>query len=235
MNPQSSTLFYHLAYARAEARDIDNAVSAAHTALELDPQNIEAWHLLALLLTAQRDWQGAAKAVQVGIETWEQVEEEMARRSAVPQSAVPPVDPSLQQKDFAESTSARISAVPTTTPTSRDAQYPWILLASSGVTPLPPSPSDQLSTPLSPSRRLAKVIQLRMTQAAIVEKLEGPGAAMWRQQDTFSYFSARSGYSRPGGAEASASIRSSSLKDLGESYIAVPQGPANLAETVICE
>lgn len=71
LDHSSSEAFYHLSYAYATARHIDHAVGAIHTALQLDPQSVRAWHLLALLLTAQGDWNAAYKAGETGIALWE--------------------------------------------------------------------------------------------------------------------------------------------------------------------
>lgn len=240
LNPTSSSLMYHIAYARAEARQTDLAVTTVREALELDTNNLEAWHLLALLLTAQKDWQGAMKAIKAGIETWEEMEECLAKQEiavSAKGNSLGLVDSSIQQKDFAI-TSAPDSRNPSKSDTNPGEETVFDniqLILPTGLLPIDPIFSIKSIPSLSHARRLAKVIQLRMTQAVIVEKVEGPGSAMWRQQETFAYFSARSGYMRPGGATAGEASRANSVRDLGGSFVAVPAAPGmSMGETQIC-
>lgn len=65
-----------MAYAHASARAIEPATVAIRAALELAPLHVQSWHLLALLLTAQGDWQGAEKALDVGSRLWEEADAE---------------------------------------------------------------------------------------------------------------------------------------------------------------
>jgi hypothetical protein len=73
-----------------------------------------------------------------------------------------------------------------------------------------------------------------MTEAVIIEKLYGHDQALQKQQESFAFFSARSGYARVGGGgvDGGGSVRSGTLtgtgtaKDLEAGYVAVAdQGP----------
>lgn len=66
--------YYHLAYAHASARALEPAITAIRVAIELEPTNVQCWHLLALLLTAQGDWTAAETALDVGLRIWEEAD-----------------------------------------------------------------------------------------------------------------------------------------------------------------
>lgn len=189
---------YHLAYAQAEARDLTSAVASIRSLLEQDPAHINGWHLLALLLSGQRDFFGALKAIEVGIEAWEAAEEEEERRKMPTHPELPS---SVSTRDFGVKASPR----------SEDFAMGAVIV-SDRLKKLHRS-SNGRDLPLTPSERLANVIQLRMTEAVILEKIDGPAQAMVRQQQTFSYFSARS----PSNVEPVVG------PDLGESFVRVDE------------
>ncbi|KAG9033151.1 hypothetical protein FRB95_000493 [Tulasnella sp. JGI-2019a] len=68
MNSNGASTFYQLALAQAGARDIPSAILSARAAVERQPTELRAWHLLGLLLTAQGDWNGAKAVLQLGVE-----------------------------------------------------------------------------------------------------------------------------------------------------------------------
>lgn len=205
--PSSSSSFYHLAFCLAESRQIDQAVAAIRTSLQLDSQNVQAWHLLALLLTAINDWSGAAKACEAGITVWEEAEDTEDDEEVIV------TDPGVEARDFA------VSRVPPV-PAPRDLNAEPILLSSGSLRPL--RKSSNLSLPLSRSSRLHNVIQIRMTLNVIMEKTQGCEMAMLKQQELFSFFSARSGKNRDGKTGLNRSASVGSVRELGGSYISVP-------------
>ncbi len=215
MDPTNGSIYYHLAYARAEAREIEEATFSIRSAIELDPENIEAWHLLALLRTAQKDWDGALKAIGVGIQTWEAGEEDETQGNLVTSQVA---DSSTQEIDY--------GAKPTATDPIATLQTPagvHHLISGHVLRPFP-TLHDSFTPPLSPSSRLSVVIQLKMTEAVIIEKVFGPDQALQKQQESFAFFSARSGYSRSG---SEGSVAGRSTKDLGASFVAVIDQPAD--------
>ena len=231
--PSNSAARYHLAYARAEARDIAGALDAIREALELAPSNVEAWHLLALLLTASKDWSGAFKATQAGIDTWETVERQLARSQPVEDVGPNDVVPfGVSTRDYAAEDDAEGDS-------NNSAHEHQSVIVDRSVLPLAKSSIASSPPPATAATRLANVIQLRMTQAVIVEKLHGPDEAMIRQQETFAYFSSRTGYSRPGGHQSDGSADDVSVRNLGESYVSVndarPAGLSEMAESTFCK
>ena len=61
LDDQAAESFWALGYVHALARHVDAATAAVRRAIELEPAWIEAWHLLVLLLTAQKDFAGARR------------------------------------------------------------------------------------------------------------------------------------------------------------------------------
>jgi hypothetical protein len=185
LSPSSSTAFYNLAYAQAECREIDASIVSIRSALELDPASLHGWHLLTLLLTAQGKWQDALKIADIGLESFD---EDGRGEEAMVKEGVEglPISP-------ADQTTSGDGSYPTTSPNSPASQTHFAapLLTSDRL----PHPNTLLPTnpALLPTKahRLEAAIQLRMTQAAIVERLEGPEAALTCQQEIFAFFSAR--------------------------------------------
>jgi tetratricopeptide (TPR) repeat protein len=222
-------IWYHLAYARTEARDLSGALDAVRQALELEPTNAEAWHLLGLLLTATKDWAGALRAVQAGIDLWETVEQELKQSLIVDDDKLSAVPVGIEPRDYAMRNSASDST-PETSPQAA-------LISGQTIFPISKRSNKSLYPTPSVTARLGNVIQLRITQAVITEKLHGPDEAMIRQQENFAYFSGRSGYSRPGGQTSPGLVDDRSVRDLGESFFNVnettPAGIPYMGETQI--
>jgi hypothetical protein len=199
--------YYHLAYSQAEARLIGPAIESIRRSLEMDPTSVQAWHLLALLLTAQGDWSGAAKACEAGVGVWEREEDEIEDPAGTSGAGV--VDPSIETKDFA--------SVPAT-PSATLSSPPLLLLDGTYGIPISPAPS---TAAIPRSTKLANVIRLRMTLNVITEKTQGQEIAMLRQQELFAFFSARSGKHRAGEGGMTASGSLGSVGKLGGSFISV--------------
>ncbi|WVW81915.1 hypothetical protein I302_103918 [Kwoniella bestiolae CBS 10118] len=179
----SSSGYYHLAHCQSEARSIDAATQSIRSSLEMDPTNVQAWHLLALLLTARRDWEGALKACEAGISVWEADEEVSSSQEDLL------AEHDIESKDFA------IQPPTSTNPTISERSFTSQLINKDGSFPhLNISPPR--TTPLSKSARLEHVIRLRQTLNVIIEKIQGPELAMLKQQELFAFFSARSGKNR---------------------------------------
>lgn len=141
--------------------------------------------MLTLLLSAKGDWEGAGKAGEAGVGVWEVADEEEEEELEGGNGG-----------ERMEGVEARDFAAPearsTTSPQPMASQP---ILSSSGTPlPFPPSPSNtNLVTPKGRQTRLSHVIQLRMTLNIIAEKTLGCEVAMWKQQELFAFFSARSG------------------------------------------
>lgn len=211
LDPDSAENNYHLAYASATARQIEPATEAVRSALEEDPHNVHAWHLLALLLTAQGDWNDAAKAGETGVALWESDDETIAADEAdlLPEGSLPEQPPHIHT----------------------------LLLPSGELSP----PVTAEAVPPSKFSRLEIVIQLRMTLNVITEKLHGPEVALERHQQLFLFFSQRTDRGDRPRSTASTGIRSGAgsmmsvpagpIHDLGGSYVITPAS-GDSAQTV---
>ena len=216
MSTKSSQAFYHLAYCLAEARQIESAITAIRTCLELDQQNVQAWHLLALLLSASKDWEGAAKACEAGVGIWEDDEENDAAESEESPTGNPDEnEPTVGTKDFASPTAT------VTLPTEPTSAAP-IILRSGAIR----SPASLSATPPTRSKKLENVIRLRITYKTIIEKTQGAEPAMEEAENLFAFFSARSGSGRSNfgyrrGLSGVMGQSMISVKDTGGSYVSV--------------
>ncbi|WWC85911.1 uncharacterized protein L201_000781 [Kwoniella dendrophila CBS 6074] len=215
----SSSGYYHLAHCQAEARSIDAATQSIRSSLELDSTNVQAWHLLALLLTARRDWEGALKACEAGISVWEQDEEEAAQDEDFSLSSNDSSN-EVESKDFAirppTPTTTNTNANTSTLDNQHQHQQQQPLILKDGSFPHL-SISPPRTTTLSRSVKLEHVIRLRMTLNVIIEKTQGPEIAMYKQQELFAFFSARSGKNRKKLGYHSGFGKSSGLKSVTSS------------------
>ncbi|SPO32056.1 uncharacterized protein UTRI_02613 [Ustilago trichophora] len=71
LDDQSSEAHYQLAFLQAELRDVHSAVQSARKAVELEPADVESWHLLVLLLSAQKKHKDAFKIAEVALDECE--------------------------------------------------------------------------------------------------------------------------------------------------------------------
>lgn len=68
LDDQSSEAFYQLAFLQTELRDVHSALQSARKAVELEPADVESWHLLVLLLSAQKKYKDAFKIAEVALD-----------------------------------------------------------------------------------------------------------------------------------------------------------------------
>lgn len=229
LHPSNPSMFYHLAYANAEARRIDDAIEAIKTSIELEPANVPAWHLLALLLSARKDWPGASRATQVGVETWEIREEQLQLLRPPPASSMveppatetAPLGATVSHLDFALQQQRQQTGALDERPPIEKVLIEWEDLVALQM------PRDTATIgPLKTADRLTEIIQLRITQAVIIEKTEGFNRALAKQHETFIYLSNKSHDIREEAAalhESVASIGSTQVTGMTESFIAVDE------------
>lgn len=77
LDPTSVEAHYQLAYQHAEMRNVAAAVQAVRAGIDLDPGHAPSWHLLVLLITAQKDYEAALKLCDVALDEVD-TEDEMA-------------------------------------------------------------------------------------------------------------------------------------------------------------
>ncbi|KDQ07095.1 hypothetical protein BOTBODRAFT_192620 [Botryobasidium botryosum FD-172 SS1] len=166
LDPTSANTFYHLALVQAMSRHPDEAVVLARQAVELNPKEPRAWHLLGLLLTARGDWKSARSILELGLE-----EETL------------PDDPDVSEGrrvNGASEDTYHSSEVPLM-PEDR-------ILPPSSTLHLPPSDIP----PPTAAEKFEISLQLRITQLTLMELAEGAEIASHRWPELFSYFSEHS-------------------------------------------
>ncbi|EST05690.1 Tetratricopeptide TPR2 [Kalmanozyma brasiliensis GHG001] len=82
LDNQSSEAFYQLAFLQAELRDVHSAIQSARKAVELEPADVESWHLLVLLLSAQKKYKDAFKITEVALDECEKDDEGISTGTA---------------------------------------------------------------------------------------------------------------------------------------------------------
>ncbi|KAG8942346.1 hypothetical protein FRC04_003798 [Tulasnella sp. 424] len=209
-DPHAAGTFYHLAIAQAETRDIPEAVLSARAAVEKNPSEIRSWHLLGLLLTAQGDWNGAKAVFELGLAHADEDEpSEGDEGMATPTIDGLPQSNGLETRDFALHGGAGIggtieglgssatSALPTPTPERPNplgeaiqAKYllPTTLVLPPSQTLLAPPPDTPQRTALD---RFEASLQLRITQLALTELVDGADLANLMWPEIFVFFSGR--------------------------------------------
>ncbi|KAG8896450.1 hypothetical protein FRB99_008885 [Tulasnella sp. 403] len=210
VDPESAGTFYHLAVVQAMSRDIDEAILSARTAVEKNPSEINAWHLLGLLLSAQGDWSGAQAVLELGLSHAEEadVDDEQVNGSATPtidglpvpqgglvrdfayggsQDPAPPVEGLLSPTSLAGSmTPTPNTPIPNPPQPSAEPLLPTTLVLPAAHTLQSPEPDIPRRTNAD---RFEASLQLRMTQLALTELTEGADVATLKWPEIFAFFS----------------------------------------------
>ncbi|KAG9088376.1 hypothetical protein FS749_002215, partial [Ceratobasidium sp. UAMH 11750] len=187
LDPTSADTFYHLAFIQAEARATSDAVLSARQAVERAPRDVRGWHLLGLLLTAMEDWAGAKVVIGIGIANAEELKADpQGEEGTGRQGSAAAADDGVVAKDFGVGTVRSSSPQGIRSSELSPPHHAPSIVPSNGI--LPASRSlhvlfNRIDPDASPSRMraFAAATQIRLTEMAIVEKIEGPGGAagMW--------------------------------------------------------
>uniref|UniRef100_D8Q7D9 Uncharacterized protein n=1 Tax=Schizophyllum commune (strain H4-8 / FGSC 9210) TaxID=578458 RepID=D8Q7D9_SCHCM len=171
--------FFHLAVALAcpsEDQDLDTAISYTAFAMEGDPKEIRYWHLMALLLSAKEQWQAARAIVDQA--------EQIGEPEPEPVDGLTPIAEAPTVEDGEAVDGLPASSEPR--PSDKKAVY---VLGNEGEVP----PSDDLLKPAldhpPPSQQdlFEHALQLRMTQIALTEYMEGPEGAAEQGVEVFQW------------------------------------------------
>jgi tetratricopeptide (TPR) repeat protein len=166
LDPTCFDNLYHLAFVQAELRDSESALASVRKAIVLSSSRKEAWHLLVLLTTAEKDWESALKQADAALE------DDPEPRFPEDDDVVTPAD----ERNSDDTLSSPIAAAvkPSSGPSSSS----------------PGAATTQGSQDLADEIDLLEAdVQLRMTRNVIVEAMEGPEAALQDQQALFQFFS----------------------------------------------
>lgn len=171
--------YYHLALALSRAgdsRDIDQAIENARAAVEEDPKEIRYWHLLGILLVATDDWKKAQGVLEYGAAIGEDQDTEETESKTI-----------YGAENGSGTTIEGLPTVDDSSPFRLPPLIKWnsleIAPAYTLLQPLPDHPP--------PSQRdiFEQSLQLRMTQLALTEHVEGPEGAVDKWLEVFRWVS----------------------------------------------
>ncbi|KIJ19657.1 hypothetical protein PAXINDRAFT_174968 [Paxillus involutus ATCC 200175] len=181
------------------SQSLEDAISSARAAVEGASDEIRHWHLLALLLTAQGQWSKAKGVLEVGAamsEAPSDIEEHSTDGDAM-QETTAPISDGVTVRDFeVRKTSTNGSASNENGHIANGTLVHQMLLDPDAVT-IPPSAT--LLQPLpehpnpSPRDAFEYALQLRLTQMALTEHVEGPEGAEGKWVDVFGWIAERKG------------------------------------------
>ncbi|KIJ47909.1 hypothetical protein M422DRAFT_45616 [Sphaerobolus stellatus SS14] len=184
LHPTPSTHF-HLALASSRAgqtRDLSAAIASAKEAVAGSPQETRYWHLLGLLLAAVEEWKDAKYALACGAK----IGDEEDNGGEELKSGANSVNDHTQD----DSSNRSQSTGDPGDGFSRSLldEYALRLPAASGLLqPLPDYP------PPTRHERFEHALQLRLTQLALIEHVDGPENAGTKWLEVFSWVAARKG------------------------------------------
>lgn len=202
---------HHLALSLAlpgPSQDLDEAVASAGAAVELASHEIRHWHLLGLLLSAQGQWEKAKEALEFGVSIGEAVSES-DENGEFEGSLIPEQGPSqtgTKTKDVGpDETPVEVSAASSVVDVrtveyapnpNHSSTFLGSLLEPDAITipqaatllqPLPDYPAP------SPRDAFEYALQLRLTQMALTEHMEGPEGAERKWVNVYGWIAERRG------------------------------------------
>ena len=204
----TASAYFHVAlalYRPVPARDLGRAIENARIAVELEPENIRYWHLLGLLLAASEDWRGAREVLEAGATLGDQ-----AWVSELTSSLPDDIPDSNTIGRSETSSTAGVTVTSNKSSTHPDLQPP-VSEEASTVTERPIErqiildarqtlpPAAELHQPLpdhpppSITERFEHALQLRLTQLALTELMEGPEGTEEKWVEVFQWFAKRKG------------------------------------------
>ncbi|KAJ6632489.1 hypothetical protein B0H10DRAFT_1977554 [Mycena sp. CBHHK59/15] len=221
--------YYHLALSFARpgpAHDLEQATLNAGLAAEGEPKEIRYWHLIGLLLAATEQWKAAEEILEQGADIGEAVtEDELA-------SANGNGNPDLLMVNGSVRT---IDGLP-----NADSSHPVMKRAS--VPPEPPAPVYLLERPelgmppaaglllppldhAAPSRQelFEYSLQLRMTQVALIEHVEGAEGAAEKWLEVFQWIAEKRGVAATSSENGRPPAGMNNLKSPSELVLSMPR------------
>ncbi|KAN0125978.1 hypothetical protein V8E52_001185 [Russula decolorans] len=205
----SASAYFHFAlalYRPVPARDLGRAIENARMAVELEPDNIRYWHLLGLLLAASEDWRGAREVLEAGAAQDDQAWADELTSSLpddIPDSNTigrreTSSTAGIMVTSYASSTHPELPSPASegaSTVTERPIERQIILDAHRHTLP---SAAELLQSlpdhpPPSVTECFEHTLQLRMTQLALTELMEGPEGTEEKWVEVFQWFAKRKG------------------------------------------
>jgi len=189
--------YYHLSlsFARTgQLQDLDQAITNLESALESEPGEIRYWHALGLFLAAIEQWKAAIGALEQGSGIGEgDLADETIENTADHGSS-----PTDREKGEVQVQALTLS-VPNCDTLEKDGGKLDQVRVLLDLNAEAIAPSESLLRPLldhpPPSRQelFEHALQLRMTQVAVAELVEGPEGAVDRWVEVFSWIAEKRG------------------------------------------
>jgi tetratricopeptide (TPR) repeat protein len=183
------------------SQNLEDAITSARAAVEGAPNEIRHWHLLGLLLTAQGEWVKAQEVLEFGAtinESPSEADESPSDTDTAPERVEKSApDESVATRDF-ETEKGAIEAhlhngnggIASEAPVHEmilDPDASTIPLSDTLLHTLPDHPGP------TPQDAFEYGLQLRLTQMALTEHVEGPEGAETKWVDVFGWISERKG------------------------------------------
>lgn len=202
----TSSGYYHLALSFTRAgprRDIEKAIESAGLALEAHPKEIRYWHLLGLLLTAQEKWKEALEILERGAELDKEVSGELEGDGGEDHN-----DDGTEEENGYVTVEREGVATPASGDTPRTSSHQstkaepnyaykpaFVLEATEVDIPLASGLLRSILEKNPPSKMdvYEYSLQLRMTQAALTEVVDGPEGAEQTWVEVFSWIAEKKG------------------------------------------
>ncbi|KAG1743800.1 hypothetical protein EDB19DRAFT_1697006 [Suillus lakei] len=208
------------------SQNVDEAIISARAAVEDEAEEIRHWHLLGLLLSANGEWEKAVGILEVGADLDESNQDAESPARLNPENTTDdivekaPMADGIQAKDFEfDHQHAQVnghSKLPAAHLPPNDADGltsehkrlldPQATAIPSSATLLRPLPDHPFP---SPRDAFEYALQLRMTQMALAEHIEGPEGAEVRWVNVFAWVAERKGSPSTSGSMTETQPRSS--------------------------
>ena len=177
--PNSWESHYHLSYLLFELRQVVPALDSAKKAVELNNKSLESWHLLGLLVAAQKHFEESLLVLETGVEECSAVGDDESDNEAEEATARNTKSNGILSTQTYDHDSTIYDSSPLS-PSTSAVQFPTI--AQDVV------PSASFDLPRDETDVLVSQVQLRMTKNVVIEAMEGADAALLDQQGLMSFF-----------------------------------------------
>jgi hypothetical protein len=204
LDPTSWSSQYHLAFQLSELRQITPALESARQAVKLNHGSVEAWHLLGLLVAAQKNLGESLLVLETGIEegniigqsseTDDEEDENDGHESLMTGRGASLAD-GLSVRD---GVSTKRLSRPASTSFADQLRFSQFGMqddsrrqsASNHPTgnSISAVPSADFDTPRDETDVLVSQLQIRMTRNVVIESTEGAGSALADQQNLLKFF-----------------------------------------------
>lgn len=182
------------------SQNIEDAITSARAAVEGAPNEIRHWHLLGLLLTAQGAWAKAQEILEIGAA----IHDSSSETDEPPSDTETAAPEKSRKSESSEGLTARDSETVKGTTRLHDGgggivngKVAHEMILDPNATSIPPSDTILHILPdhpaPTPQDSFEHALQLRLTQMALTEHVEGPEGAETKWVDVFGWIAEQKG------------------------------------------